>query len=45
MEGRQAIGIGLVLFGLWLVTAAALGRTGVSLAALLYGETVLREGT
>lgn len=43
MEGRQAIGIALVILGLWLVIAASLGKTGVSLAALLYGESMLRE--
>lgn len=43
MDGKQAIGFGLLLFGLLLFVSALLGRAGATFAALVYGESVLKN--
>lgn len=43
MEGRQAIGLALILLGLLVFISAILGRTGSTLAGLIYGSKGLKE--
>ncbi len=45
MDGKQAIGLALILAGLLIFVSAILGRTGNTLAALIYGSKVLKEGS
>lgn len=44
MTGKQSIGLALILLGLLFVIGGILGRTGSTLAGLVYGPSVLKEG-
>lgn len=41
MDGKQAIGLALILLGVLILVSAILGRTGSTLTALIFGKSAL----